>query len=46
MRQLLWAVLSAVLLAGCQSSGASVDGKSCDPRATDSGLCVPGEYTP
>lgn len=41
-------VLAVVLMAGCQSGKKEADygvkPKSCDPRAVESGLCVPGEY--
>jgi hypothetical protein len=45
MRRLLLIALSAAILAGCQSGGgADVSASECDPRATDSGRCVPGTY--
>ncbi|MDQ6433578.1 lipoprotein [Mesorhizobium sp. LHD-90] len=47
MRRLLLTTLTLVLLAGCQNSGTrGIDPAECDPRATDSGRCVPGELPP
>lgn len=41
-------MLVVVALAGCQGAKAKTDynekPKQCDPRAVESGLCVPGEY--
>ena len=41
-------VLMFVGLAGCQGTEAKTDynekPKQCDPRAVESGRCVPGEY--
>lgn len=46
MRPVLLVLL--VVLAGCQTGKKETDystkPKACDPRAIDSGLCVPGEY--
>jgi hypothetical protein len=45
MRRLLLAMMAFAVLAGCQSSGSrSYEPSTCDPRATDSGMCVPGAY--
>ena len=43
-------VLMLVALAGCQGTKATTEpdygekAKQCDPRAVESGLCVPGGY--
>ncbi|MFI0846415.1 hypothetical protein [Mesorhizobium sp. IMUNJ 23232] len=47
MRRLLLTMMAFAMLAGCQSSGSrGYEPAECDPRATDSGMCVPGELPP
>ena len=46
MRQLIGLMIAALVLAGCQTGKTDYNEKPkvCDPRAVESGLCVPGEY--